>query len=369
MDSLALTYSVTLSITVGETYLFRFKAKNIHGWSPWSDELALVAASVPTKVEPAAVTFNEATDVRISWTQPADAGGVPITEYTISIRPSGGAPYQVDPSCDGADATVMANLFCLVPMANLRAAPFTLGLDELAVVQVTATNEIGTSDPSDANTGGAVVKTEPTAPSAPLRDDAGTSDLQITVSFPVVDSHPDHGGSPITSIALYWDEGRGDGTYTALVGEGSDSLLEVFTVSGGVTRSGLYEFRHRAANIFGWGGYSPAVTITAATKPDVMAAVVTTVTASSKVRFTWVAPDDRGDAIQSYQVLVRASDPSSFLEDTTDCDGSDPTIRANAYCEIPLATLQAGGFTGLAQGDLIVATVSATNAFGTSSAS
>lgn len=129
-----MTYAVTLSITIGETYLFRYKAKNIHGWSPWSDELALVAASVPTKIEPAAVTFNEATDVRISWTLPADAGGVPVTEYTIGILTSGGVAYEVDPSCDGADATVMANLFCLVPMASLRAAPFNLVLDDLVVV-------------------------------------------------------------------------------------------------------------------------------------------------------------------------------------------------------------------------------------------
>ena len=251
---------------------------------------------MPTKIDPAAVTFNEATDVRISWTLPADAGGVPVTEYTIGIRTST-LTYEADPSCDGADATVMANLFCLVPMASLRAAPFNLGLDDAVVVQVTATNGIGTSDPSDENGGGAVVKTEPAAPSALLRDDTGTSDLQITVSFPVVDSHPDNGGSSITSVALYWDEGRGDATFTALVGESSDSLVDSFTVSSGVTRSGLYAFRHQAANIFGWGGYSPTVTITAAAKPDPMGAVTTSVTASSKVRFAWVPPDDRGDAI------------------------------------------------------------------------
>lgn len=154
-----------------------------------------------------------------------------------------------------------------------------------------------------------------------------------------MDSHPDHGGSSTTSVALYWDEGRGDGTFTALVGESSNSLIDVYTVSSGVTRSGLYAFRHRAANIFGWGGYSPAVTITAATKPDQMAAVLTTVTASSKVRFSWVPPDDRGDPIQAYQILILASDQATFLEDTTDCDGSDPTIRANTYCEVPLVSL------------------------------
>jgi hypothetical protein len=42
---------------------------------------------------------------------------------------------------------------------------------------------------------------------------------------------------------------------------------------------------------------------------------------------------------------------------------------SNSYCEIPLATLQDSGFTNLQQGDLIVATVTATNAFGTSTVS
>jgi hypothetical protein len=84
--------------------------------------------------------------------------------------------YDVDTNCDGSDATVMANLFCLVPMSSLRAASFNLILDDLVVAVVTASNEIGTSDPSDVNTGGAVVMTEPAAPSVVVRDDAGTSD-------------------------------------------------------------------------------------------------------------------------------------------------------------------------------------------------
>lgn len=263
----------------------------------------------------------------------------------------------------------MANLFCLVPMSSLRASPFDLALDDLIVAVVTATNEIGTSDPSDANTGGAVVMTEPAAPADLTRDDSGTSDLQLSVSFPVTDSHPDNGGSSVTSIALYWDEGNGDGVFTALVGESSDSLLDTFTVTSGVTRSAQYVFKHRAANIFGWGDYSTAVTITAATKPDPMDTVVTTITSDSKVRISFVAPDNRGDTIASYQILILSSDLATYLEDTTDCDGSDSTIMSNEYCEIPLATLQDGAFTGLSQGDLIVATVTATNAFGTSTVS
>ena len=100
-----------------------------------------------------------------------------------------------------------------------------------------------------------------------------------------------------------------------------------------------------------------------------MAAVVTTITSDSKVRIAFAAPDDRGDTITAYQILILSSDSLTYLEDTTDCDGSDSTIKSNLYCEIPLTSLQDGSFTGLAQGDLIVATVTATNAFGTNSPS
>jgi len=35
---------VTNSIQKGLTYLFRYRARNAHGWGTWSDELKLVAA-------------------------------------------------------------------------------------------------------------------------------------------------------------------------------------------------------------------------------------------------------------------------------------------------------------------------------------
>jgi hypothetical protein len=103
----------------------------------------------------------------------------------VSILTSDGVTDDVNSNCDGSDTTVMANRFCLVPMSSLREAPFNLVLDDLVVAIITATNEIGTSDPSDENTDGAVVMTEPAAQSDVVRDDSGTSDLQITVNFPI----------------------------------------------------------------------------------------------------------------------------------------------------------------------------------------
>lgn len=162
VDSLALTYTVTSSIQIGKTYLFQYRAKNVHGWSnDWSNSLSLIAASTPNTITPAAVTFNDQTNVRIQWTAPAYDGGKPITAYTIRILRHDGITYTSTASCNGADATVIANLYCLVPMADLRASTFSLLINEIVKVQVTSTNIIGENSPSAANTGGATIKTEP----------------------------------------------------------------------------------------------------------------------------------------------------------------------------------------------------------------
>jgi hypothetical protein len=335
-DSVALTYTVSSPITVGDTYLFQYAAKNVHGWSDWSASLSLVAASPPDQISPAAVTFNEGTDVRVSWTLPASDGGKPVLSYTILFLGADGT-YSTDSACDGASATVRANLYCLIPMVNLRAGPHshtTIGTTVIATVS--ATNEIGTSTASAANTAGASIKTEPGKPDSPTRVDSGTTDQQVMVAYasPVVD-----GGSTLTSLALYWDAGTSGATWTALHGSSPYSLDTQFTVSTGITIGALYQFKHRARNIFGEGEYSDPVTVKAATKPDQILTLTTSVVAGSNVRIAWTAPDNRGDTITAYQVLVQTSSVGTFTDATASCARGASGVLSNAYCDIALATL------------------------------
>lgn len=158
---MAQTYTVSVSITVGSTYLFRYRAKNIHGWSDYSDNLELIAASVPTQITPEAITINEGTQVRISWTIPSYDGGKPITSYTIEVLAKDGVTYIAAPGCDGTGATVIANLFCLVDTSALRVGSILLVLDDVVAARISSTNVIGTSLTSVPNTSGAVIKTEP----------------------------------------------------------------------------------------------------------------------------------------------------------------------------------------------------------------
>lgn len=97
--------------------------------------------------------------------------------------------------------------------------------------------------------------------------------------------------------------------------------------------------------------------------------VTTSIVAGSKVRIAWTPPDNRGDSITEYSVKIEGNVPGIFFADPAECDGADVSVTANAYCEISLTALQDNAFTGLSQGALVVAKVTATNYFGTSDAS
>lgn len=42
-----LTYTVSLGVVKGRQHRFRYRARNIIGWSVWSDDSAILAAAVP----------------------------------------------------------------------------------------------------------------------------------------------------------------------------------------------------------------------------------------------------------------------------------------------------------------------------------
>lgn len=84
-DSLALTTAVTSSVQAGSAYRFRYRAKNLHGWGPYSDSLIIYAASVPSAI-PSATLTNEGTLVKIAWTLPVSNGGLAIQGYRVFIE-------------------------------------------------------------------------------------------------------------------------------------------------------------------------------------------------------------------------------------------------------------------------------------------
>lgn len=81
-NSLLRSYIET-RVTGGSTYRFRYRVKNIFGWSVFSNILTAypgVAPDTPASIS----TENSGTSVIISWTEPYN-GGDKITSYLIEI--------------------------------------------------------------------------------------------------------------------------------------------------------------------------------------------------------------------------------------------------------------------------------------------
>lgn len=80
-DSLSLD-TIASGMTSGVTYTFRFRVRNVHGWSDYSATEQIVANTVPTKPLNA-MTSNSLDKVIIGWDAPTSTGGnlVPLTSY------------------------------------------------------------------------------------------------------------------------------------------------------------------------------------------------------------------------------------------------------------------------------------------------
>ena len=58
------------------------------------------------------------------------------------------------------------------------------------------------------------------------------------------------------------------------------------------------------------------------------------------VKIHWTAPTYNGGSIVlGYRIKILESNGFTLTEELTYCDGSDPTIKANKYCLIPMTTI------------------------------
>ena len=84
---------------------------------------------------------------------------------------------------------------------------------------------------------------------------------------------------------------------------------------------------------------------------------------------SWTAPYNGGHTISSYTILLLASDGTTFVEDKSLCDGTDPTVVSQQRCTVPSVGFTTSSLLTLTWGSTIVAKVIATNERGSSDAS
>ncbi len=59
-DNLVTQLTISSGVKKGEHYRFRYRARNVYGWGPYSDIVTVLAAQVPAKAQ--TPTFDSATN-------------------------------------------------------------------------------------------------------------------------------------------------------------------------------------------------------------------------------------------------------------------------------------------------------------------
>lgn len=142
MDTTSNTNYVVTSLTAGINYEFKVEARNIYGYSEYSETITLLCAYIPT-VPTNVITSIEATLIKIQWTLGSENGS-PITKYQVFIRESDDSTYTLENvDCDGTQQSIIDNRYCHVQITTLEAAPYNLIGGDSIYAKVIAENYYG----------------------------------------------------------------------------------------------------------------------------------------------------------------------------------------------------------------------------------
>ena len=161
------------------------------------------------------------------------------------------------------------------------------------------------------------------------------------------------GGLPPLSYQLLWNGGGlGETTWIDLIGLSNPNLMTSFTHTG-LTTGTMHKYKYLVGNEVGWSDASPIMTTYAGTEPNMMVAATTQIdTDVTQVKISWTTPTDNGGmSVTGFKVMI-GSVNGNFYESKSTCNGSDPTIRDAATCNVPLLTLVGLPFL-LKQGNIV----------------
>jgi len=196
-DALHTSHTVS-NLTKGLTYGFRYRAKNVYGWGPFSPITYHLASGEPDA--PPAPTFASATDNSISLTlQPTgNNGGSPVTGYELWMDTgTTGSPFSIVSTYSTSSFTMSHTL--------------STGADGLVTGKIysfkwRAKNALGDSEFSGLTL--AACSDPPAQAATPTVDSLFSNRSSLYVGWASTADGTAPGGS-ITGYELYMDDGQG----------------------------------------------------------------------------------------------------------------------------------------------------------------
>lgn len=270
----------------GVRYVFVVSASNIIGESNKSSVSSMMAGIAPSSPGKPAVTILTASYVNITWIEPFDNGGTPVTFYTVSITKT-------------SDSSVLTfDVFDTLYFEFDATSGIVAG--KQYQVSVKANNFI--TENFSAMVGADSVSTTfnaaVLAPSSPILSSSSITRSRATVSWSLLASGAALGYSSTVTYYLEADDGKGGSFY--VINTSSTHTSKSLT---GITPGTTLRLRIRAQNVIGFSPYSPILTIVFAeipTAPD--APVFVDRNGGSQglnspyITIRWAVPSDNGGA-------------------------------------------------------------------------
>ena len=255
----------TNALKNGVTYYYNVSGWNWKGEGASTQTIAVTPATVPAKPGSLSAT-GAASQVLLTWTDPADSGGAAITGYKV---------YRSASKTVDAGATPIAELGATNSYADTNPPGATT-----SYYWVVAVNGMGSGPPST------VVGAAPlSVPSAPPNVAATPNVNSITVTW-----SPPTSLTTVTAYHVYAGSSAGS---TAKIGETNGTTL-TYTESGLTSGTTRY-YRVLAVNAAGAGSLSTAAqgtTLTLSTAPTLFTATGD----ADSIVLTWAPPTDPGSA-------------------------------------------------------------------------
>ena len=147
------------SLTPGQPYIFKLRARNIYGYGDFSSEVTFTPVNVPATMEPVTTALNFP-NIDLAFVEPDDSGSAILT-YEIAFFDNALGDYrEVTALCDGSDAATIAAMSCSVPVSELI-SQLGCARGEVVLARARASNSEGFGVFSSPNSSTAIIQTVP----------------------------------------------------------------------------------------------------------------------------------------------------------------------------------------------------------------
>ena len=270
--TLSTTFTITSDIVKGVAYRFRYRARNIVGWSEYSPIASLSASTVPTA--PSRPTYVSSTDDQIvlSFSRSIDNGGSLITTYELEV--DGETISDYDFSADGYSYTV--------DRTTLTLSNVTLTTGNTYRFKFRAVNANGPSAWSQPTS--VAFAPLPASPSGLARSSSGNSETSISLIWNEITGET----LPVIQYVLYSNDGTSSDNKEIYRGSSTHFILT------DTNPGSQYTFYVAAENYNGESSLSSGLTLTSCVAPYSVYPPTLIESTATSLRLSWQSPGSTG---------------------------------------------------------------------------